>query len=348
MGGEWSAGETWHAGQRWQGAGKGPVKRPGRRRLRWVLIVLLVLVVLVAGYGTALYFWADGRLHTTGPVADYEGRPAGGAGTDWLLVGSDSRTELTAEQREDLHVGNEGGLNTDTIMILHQGENGPYLVSIPRDSYVDVPGHGKNKINAAFALGGEKLLTRTVEEATNLRIDHYAEISFLGFVDVVDALGGVRMCVPKGGLHDEKSGADFDAGCQEMNGTQALAYVRARYSDPQGDLGRVKRQRQLISAVAHEALSPSVALNPWKLVPFLRTSLDALTVDRDTGVRDLAGLGWQMKKLSDGDGATTTVPIAGEPQLAGVGDVVVWDERKAARLFDALREDTPIPSSGAD
>ncbi|OON76018.1 transcriptional regulator [Streptomyces tsukubensis] len=310
-------------------------------------MAVLIVVVLVAGYGAFVYFWAGGRLRTTEAFSG-DGRAKAGKGTDWLLIGSDSRSDLTAEQRRKLHVGGGQGLNTDTLMIVHYGDSGPYLVSIPRDSYVEIPGHGHNKINAAYALGGAKLLTRTVEQATGLRLDHYAEVDFLGFVDVVDALGGVRICVPKGGLHDKHSGADFAAGCRQMDGVQALAYVRARYTDPQGDLGRVKRQRQLVSAVADKAFSAPVVLNPWKQIPFLRTSLDALTVDKGTGTGTLVGLGREMKKLSDGDGATTTVPIAAEPQISGVGDVVEWDTSKADDLFGALREDTPIPTSGTN
>lgn len=321
----------------------------GKRRWpKRVVLGLLALVVLVAAYGTGLYFWAGSRLRTTDAFAPYEGRPDRGAGTDWLLIGSDSRSSLTPEQRKELHVGNDQGLNTDTIMVLHHGDSGPYLVSIPRDSYVAIPGHGKGKINSAYAIGGAPLLARTVEQATGLRLDHYGEVNFLGFVDVVDALGGVRICVPEGGLHDEKSGADFDAGCQRMDGVAALRYVRARYSDPEGDLGRVKRQRQLVSAVAEKAVSVPVLLPPWKLIPFLSASLDALTVDTDTGVGALARMGLAMEGLSSGSGATTTVPVASEPEIAGVGDVVVWDRGKADRLFEALRNDTPIPASGAN
>ncbi|MFE1950176.1 LCP family protein [Streptomyces sp. NPDC059524] len=327
-------------------AGNPARARPVRRR-RWprrVLWALLLVIVVVVGYGAGLYFWADGRLRTTQALSDYAGRPAAGHGSDWLLVGSDSRSGLTPEQRKQLHVGNDQGLNTDTIMILHYGDNGPYLVSIPRDSYVSIPGHGKNKINAAYALGGPRLLTRTVEQATGLRIGHYAEIGFLGLVDVVDSLGGVTLCVPSGGLHDPKSGADFDAGCQEMDGVQALQYARARYSDPRGDLGRVERQRELVHAIADEALSASVLAVPWKVIPFLSAVLDALTVDRRTGLTELTEMG---RELSDPKG-TTTVPVASEPDLPGVGDVVVWDEAGAERLFDALRDDRAIPTFGGN
>lgn len=322
---------------------------PGRRRRRrwpWVVLwAVVALVVVVAGAGTAVYFWADGRLRTADAFGEYAGRPQAGRGTDWLLIGSDSRATLTPEQRRELRVGSNEVRNTDTLMIVHQGEHGTTLVSLPRDSYVAIPGQGQSKINAAFALGGPKLLTRTVEQATGLRLDHFAEVDFLGFVDVVDALGGVRICVPEGGLRDERSGADFAAGCQEMDGVQALSYVRARYSDPEGDLGRVRRQRQLVSAVAEKAAGPPVALNPWRAGPFLAACFDALTVDRRAGVRDLARLGWGLKGAAGDAGRAVTVPVASEPRVPGAGDVIVWDRPRAGELFAALREDRPIPTS---
>ncbi|WP_369218069.1 LCP family protein, partial [Streptomyces flavofungini] len=184
----------------------------GRRWVKRAAFTLLALTVVVAAYGTGLYFWAGSRIRTTPAFADYAGRPEPGKGTTWLLVGSDSRAALTPEQRKALHVGDEQVLNTDTIMLLHYGEHGPRLVSLPRDSYVPIPGHGKGKINSAYATGGAPLLTRTVERATGVRVDHYAEVDFLGFVGIVDALGGVPVRVPRGGLRDARSGADFDGG----------------------------------------------------------------------------------------------------------------------------------------
>ncbi|WP_406352787.1 LCP family protein [Streptomyces sp. NBC_00658] len=332
-------------GQRERGQDRLRESRHGRRWPKRLALALLTLVLVVVAYVIGLYFWGDSRLRHTDAFDTYADQPSADPGADWLLIGSDSRSELTSEQRKKLHVGNNEVFNTDTIMVLHYGDSGPYLVSIPRDSYVAIPGHGKNKINAAYALGGPKLLTRTVEQATGLKLDHYAEVNFLGFVDVVDSLGGVTICVAKGGLHDEKSGADFDAGCQRMDGTQALAYVRARYSDPLGDLGRVRRQRQLVSAVADKAMSAAVVVPPWRLIPWLGASFDALTVDDGTGVRDLAQMGWRMKELAGGEGATTTVPVGEETTVEGVGDVVEWDSVKAEQLFSALRDDTTIPAS---
>lgn len=306
---------------------------------------MTVVVLLAVALAVALFFWAGGQLHQMDALSGYPGRPSSGKGTNWLLAGSDSRRDLTPEQQRKLHVGRDAGRNTDTVLLLHYGDSGPYLVSLPRDSYVEVPGHGRNKLNAAYGIGGAKLLTRTVEQATGLRVDHYAELDFLGLVRVVDALGGVRLCLDAP-LKDEKSGADFPAGCSHMDGVRALAYVRARYSDPRGDLGRVTRQRALMSAVAGEMLGPGVLLNPFRLVPALDAALAALRVDERAGVVDLTQMGLSMKQVADGSGKAVTVPVTGPgEQVAGAGDVLVWDREKARRLFRAVRADEPIPTS---
>ena len=160
--------------------------------------VLIGLLLAGAGIlGGAI--WLDTTLHREQALTDYPDRPAPGRGTNWLLVGSDSRQGLSAEQQQDLATGGDvGSSRTDTILLVHVPEfwssTQATMVSIPRDSYVPIPGHGKDKINAAFAMGGAPLLTQTVEQATGLRLDHYAEIGFSGFAGLVDALGGVTVC----------------------------------------------------------------------------------------------------------------------------------------------------------
>lgn len=320
----------------------GRVRSSTGRRLRRAALLVLVLVVVVVG-GT--YGWAEQRLNDTPALADYPGRPEPGKGTNWLVIGTDSRSDLTREQRRELHVGGADERNTDTMMVLHYGSSGPYLVSLPRDSYVPVSGHGRGKLNSAFPTGGPKLLTRTVEEATGLRLDHYAEVDFLGFTGIVDGLGGVRMCLDKP-LRDEKSGADLPKGCQQLDGKQALAFARARYSDPEGDLGRVKRQQQLLGAIAGKATAPSVLLNPFRFYPFTGAALGAATVDEGTGVGSLTRMAWKVRGLTAGDGGTTTVPLASSGlSTAGAGDVVLWDRPRARELFDQLRRDVPITAT---
>ena len=216
-------------------------------------------------------------------MTDYPNRPAPGRGTNWLLVGSDSREGLSAGQQQDLATGGDvGSSRTDTILLIHipgLGSSTPTtMVSIPRDSYVPIPDHGEDKINSAFAMGGAPLLTQTVEQATGLRLDHYAEIGFSGFAVLVDALGGVTVC-PTTPINDPLAGIDLPAGCQELNGRNALGYVRTR-DTPRADLDRMVNQRQFISALLHRAASPSVWLNPWRWYSVPHAAADALTVER--------------------------------------------------------------------
>ncbi|MGW4647739.1 LCP family protein [Kitasatospora sp. NPDC004289] len=318
----------------------------GGRRNWWRVIRWTAGLLLLALVGTALgtYLWADGELRHVDAVTDWDGRPGDGPGTNWLLVGSDSRAGLTPQQQRELHVGGESGTNTDTVMVLHQGDNGPVLMSIPRDSYVAIPGHGKNKINAAFALGGPALLVRTVESNTGIRIDHYVEVGFTGIVDVVDSLGGVEMCLDKP-VKDAKSGADLPAGCQNLNGTQALALVRTRYSLPDSDLSRIGNQQAFLKALASEVLSPATLLNPFVLYPFLSATLGALTVDQDSSLWTLARFARQMDQVSGSGGTALTVPIADQNYQTPAGSSILWAPQASKRLFEAIQNDRPVPNS---
>ena len=183
------------------------------------------------------------------------------------------------------------------------------MISVPRDSYVDIPGSGKNRINAAYAFGGTELLVQTVERNTGLRLDGYMEIGFGGFVNIIDALGGIRMCVPKA-IKDRDSKLDLPKGCQTLSGVEALGYVRMRKADPRGDLGRVERQRDLLAAVADKAASPATVLNPVRYWNFCMASADAIKLGRDTSLPETVLLAIAMKQISGGDGLTLTVPIS--------------------------------------
>ncbi len=300
--------------------------------------------LLLAGTGVlGGAIWFDTRLHREQVLTDYADRPGPGRGTNWLLVGSDSRQGLSAEQQQDLATGGDiGSSRTDTILLVHVPQlwssTTTTMVSIPRDSYVPIPGHGKDKINAAFAMGGAPLLAQTVEQATGLRLDHYAEIGFSGFAALVDALGGVTVC-PTTPLNDPLAGIDLPAGCQRLNGRNALGYVRTR-DTPRADLDRMANQRQFVSALLHDAARPAVWLNPWRWYSVPRAAADALTVDQADHVWDLAQLGWAMH----GSTTTMTVPI-GEFTNGDAGSVVVWNHDEASRLFEALAADAPVPAA---
>ena len=302
---------------------------------------MLVLLVAAASAIVGAGYWIDTNLHRAAVLSDYGDRPAAGRGTTWLLVGSDSRGDLTPEQQTELSTGGDiGNGRTDTIMLVHVAALGSgtptSMVSIPRDSYVQIPGHGKDKINAAFADGGGPLLAQTVEQATGIRLDHYAEIGFGGFANVVNALGGITMC-PKESISDPLAGIDLPAGCQKLDGRNALGYVRSR-ATPRADLDRMVNQREFMSALLHRAASPSVWLNPFRWYPVVTNTTGALTVDEGTHAWDLARLGWALR----GKTVTATVPI-GEFTSSDSGSVVVWDHQVAGRLFAALASDSPLP-----
>ncbi|WP_235624060.1 LCP family protein [Mycolicibacterium goodii] len=318
-----------------------PAVRKPRRRRHWGRIVLaLLMIAVLAGAGTLV--WVDTKLQRIPALADYPERPAAGRGTTWLLVGSDSREGLTPEQQAELTTGGDLGTGrTDTILLVHipgLGSSTPAtMVSIPRDSYVPIPGYGEDKINAAFSLGGAPLLAQTVEAATGLHLDHYAEIGFGGFAALVDSVGGVTVC-PAEPINDPLAGIDLPAGCQELDGRTALGFVRTR-ATARADLDRMIHQREFMSALLHRAASPAVWLNPLRWGPMMRAATGTLAVDDDAHVWNLARLAWALR----GDPVTTTVPI-GEFTSGGSGDVVVWDSDASARLFDALRTDAPIPA----
>lgn len=299
---------------------------------RTLLAVLLVLALLA---GLVMYFFA--KVDKVDALRDYPDRPAATPGQDWLLVGSDSREGLSAEERKRLHSGDAQGRRTDTIILLHVPSGGkPTMVSLPRDSYVPIPGHGRNKLNAAFAFGGPPLLVQTVERVTGIRIDHYAEIGFGGFVGMVDAVGGVELC-PKRDIKDKKAGLNVKKGCQEMDGPTALGYVRARYFDPKGDLGRVERQQEFLGAIFKETATPSTLLNPFRLVSLGNAGTTALAVDEQDGPIDLLRFTLAMRAVAGGKGVKTTVPVADPNYSTPAGAAVRWDRQEALRLFESLR-----------
>jgi LCP family protein required for cell wall assembly len=227
-------------------------------------------------------------------------------------------------------------------MLVHTGGAGTSLISLPRDSYVPIAGHGRNKLNAAFSFGGAKLLTQTVEQSTGLRVDHFAQIGFGGFADMVNAVGGVNLCIDKA-INDPKAGLNLDRGCQKLDGAQALGYVRTR-ATANADLDRVQHQRQFLSALVSQSAKPTVLLNPFRSIRLGSGAVDALTVDRGTHIWSVARLGLAMRGLSGGNGVTGTVPIGSTAVVGGIGDVVIWDRANAVRLFNALGDDKPVPS----
>lgn len=301
----------------------------------------MVLVLLLAALG----IYVDLSLTRTDALPDYPDQVSNTPGTNWLIVGSDSREGLSEEEQAELTTGDTaGGGRTDTIMLLHipsVGGGDPTLVSLPRDSAVPVPGEGRLKLNAAYTIGGPQLLTQTVETVSGVHIDHYAEIGFGGFAGIVDDIGGVEMCLDEP-IDDPLAGIDLPAGCQQLSGQQSLGYVRTR-ATPAADLDRVERQREFLGALLGRASSPAVLLNPFRLVPLVTGAPEALTVDDGDHIWHLARLGWTMRGISTGDVVTTTVPIGGSEVVGDGGSAVTWDQDAASTLFEALANDEPVP-----
>ncbi|XKK41083.1 LCP family protein [Nocardiopsis sp. ARC36] len=348
---------THHAGREYDGTGtKRRARETRQRRLRnTVVTVLVVLLVILVVPPAALYFWADSRLARVEALTDYEGRPDRQPGTTFMIVGSDSREGMDEEQMRELATGSAEGRRTDTIMVLYIPDEGePTIVSVPRDSYVPmaIPGYADNKINTAFAdtvcgtdeageevCGGPAPLVESFERASGVRIDHYAEIGMGGFVDIVDAVGGVELC-PEDAMADPKAGLDIEAGCQTMDGGTALGYVRTR-ATPRADLDRIARQREFFSALVAEASAPSTLFNPFQSLPLVTAGTDTFMVDEGDRLRHLGTMLLAMR----GGTQTTAIPVGSTPTLDQVGSVVVWDEVRSEEMFSAMREGEPIPES---
>ena len=314
--------------------------RPRRRPGRAILSILVVFLLVLGGF----LAYVDFSLKREDAIpADSGDRPTDGPGTNWLLVGSDSREGLDADRQAELGTGDAAGRRTDTMMLVHVPATGgkPTMVSLPRDSYVSIPGQGKDKLNSAFAYGGSQLLVKTIESNTGLRIDHYAEVGLGGFADMTDAVGGVDLCV-KEPMQDPKANLDLQPGCQTLAGPQALGYVRTR-ATAQGDLDRVERQREFLAALSEKASSPEVFLNPLRLFPLILNTSSTFLVNRDDHVWHLAHLAFAMNGIASGNGITTTVPFGGFGETDDGASVVKWDDDNAQTLFNALANDQPVP-----
>jgi LCP family protein required for cell wall assembly len=329
-----------------------PRPAPNWRRRIKVTAITVVTLLVVTSVGT--YFWADSKLNRDVDLSKVIDRPEAGEGTNYLIVGSDSRKGMSAEEKKKLHTGSAEGKRTDSMMILHTGGGAPTLISLPRDSNVTIPSFkgsdsGKlypatgrqTKLNAAYAEDGPELLVRTVEANTGLHIDHYVEIGFAGFANIVDAVGGVEMNIPQD-IKDTKSGADLKKGTQTLNGEQALAFVRTRYALRGSDLDRTKNQQKFLSALANQVATPGTVLNPFKLYPTMSAGLDTLVVDKDMSLFDLASMFWAMKGVSGGEGKSMNMPIAGNSPNGNLQ----WNTAKVKTLVNELKNDDPVTVSG--
>jgi len=309
--------------------------RPSRAtyRRRRIVLGLVVVLILLLGWPIGLVVWADGRLEH---VEALSGAPAT-PGTTYLIAGSDSRGDGAIEDTTTT------GQRTDTIMLLTSPSSGvPSLVSLPRDTYVEIPGHGPGKLNAAYAYGGPQLLVQTVEGLTGITIDHYVEVGMGGVVDVVDAVGGVNLCWDAE-VNDADSGMIWTPGCHDVTGQEALAFARMRKSDPTGDIGRGQRQQQVIQAVLAKLKGPGLLL-PGRQVELARVATDRLATDPGTGILDLGRMALAFRAATGAGGYRGAPPIANYDYRPGdLGSTILLDEA-AAPVFWQQVVDGTLPS----
>ncbi|SDK25755.1 cell envelope-related function transcriptional attenuator common domain-containing protein [Nonomuraea maritima] len=318
-------------------------RRSARARRRNVVIAGLLSTGVLVATGVV---WATPR--QIGTVDAGVTAVARGA-ENILLVGVDKRDDLTREQQNRLKLGRESGQRTDTMMVVHLSEDHKKVtvVSLPRDTWTTVPGKGEHKINSAYQFGGPRLAKETVEAATGLQINRYIEVNILGFIDVVDSLGGITVCTPVP-INDAKIKLQLAAGTHQLDGVQALYYARTR-ATARSDLDRIDRQQQVISALLNRALSADTLANPAKLTAFVNSTLSTVKVDPDDG---LVGLATQLRDVSLGDVTFADVPLADVDYRTSTGEsAVLWDKRAARDMFARIDADQdpsrPTPTAVA-
>jgi LCP family protein required for cell wall assembly len=251
-----------------------------------------------------------------------------------LLMGSDSRADATS-----IDEAGPSDQRTDTMMLMHvdADRKNVYVMSIMRDLWVPIPGHGEAKINAAFAYGGAPLTVQTVEQLLQTRIDHVAIIDFEGFKGMTDALGGVDVFSQKGFT---ARGTTIVEGLNHLEGDDALNFVRERYSFTDGDYTRVKNQQAFMTAIVDKVISRDTLTDPAKISSFVGSVSEYLSVDDTLDAGTLANLGVSLRGVTKSDIKFFTVPTSGTGRSADGQSIVNLNTEALPRLQEALRDDT--------
>ena len=320
------------------------LRRPGRGwRIALLSVLAIFLVLTLATGGLALWVRhsiASGMEFIADPFADIPTRApqqkvAAGEepAVNILVLGTDSRTSAS-----DPSQWKEGAQRTDAIMIVQvSGDRKTVSVmSIPRDSWVEIPGHGQGKINAAYSYGGPSLTIHTVENLTGIHIDHFAVANFESFVALTDEIGGVRVNLK---TPQTLAGKELGAGAQVLNGQQALAYTRERSSLPNGDFDRVKRQQTWMRSIVSRVLTNGTLSSPTALYSFLKTASRTVAVDESFTLNQMQSLALETRHLHSNDIRFMTVPTAGTGTSADGQSIVTLDADADAPLFKAFAED---------
>ncbi|HKE52399.1 MAG TPA: LCP family protein [Actinomycetes bacterium] len=327
-----------------------PRTKSGRRRR--VLIVVLVGLLALSACTVGGAWWLSERYagqvqripRVFDPIPEQE-RPdkqlgEAGKALNFLLAGTDRRSDLATTGEEALAPAwVPGQQRSDTIILVHltADRKNAYVISFPRDSWVDIPGHGLDKINDAFSLGGPTLYVRTLEHLTGIRIDHLAIIDWDGFIELTDALGGVDVTIPQT-TYDFHNHRTWEAGTYHLYGKDALDYVRQRYGLPRGDFDRVQRQQNFLREIMRETLNSGTLSNPLRLARVLDAVTKTVSVDDTMSNADLRGLALSLRGIQQGNVVFMTAPISGTG-YEGSASVVYLDEQRAQRLYDAIKND---------
>ncbi|MBT2507603.1 LCP family protein [Streptomyces sp. ISL-98] len=318
---------------------------------------LSVLVLVAGGIGHAVMTSMESGIERVDPFKDMKNRPKPGHGTNILLAGTDGRDKISRDEKRKYRLGGAACRCADTLMVVHisADKHRASIVSLPRDSYAEVPEHtdqstGKHhkarpmKINAAYAEGGPQLTVRTVEHMTGVKIDHYLEVDFTSFMKTVDAVGGVEICTLSP-LKDAYTGLDLPVGTHRLNGGAALQYVRSRHIDGAADLGRMQRQQRFMASLIAKATSRGTLLNPVKFRQVTSALLESVRADKGFGTEEMFALGRAMRGFTPASSEFTSVPIGNMSYpVKDFGTTVKWHPEKSKKLFQALRDDKPLAS----
>ncbi len=318
--------------------GPGTARRRRKRHpARFIFTILTLLIVAVLVFAWTQINWINSGLNHENMLTTKADTPA----KTWLLIGSDERDGSVGGTKDEVP-----GFRTDTLLVLTKPQNGnSSLISIPRDSYVTIDGTDM-KINAVAETYGYQRLVSTVEDITGMKIDHVVRVGFSGVKDIVDAIGGVDLCLDYD-VNDAYSGLTWTAGCHTADGTTALAFARMRYSDPKGDIGRAERQRQVISAIMKKLTTDKSVRNYSTIHSVGDTGMGALTVDEDADAFTMAQLALAFRDATGSDGVTGSVYFSNidyRPS-SGIGSCVLLDDEKNLELFQTLQEGTQEPGT---
>jgi LCP family protein required for cell wall assembly len=284
-------------------------RRPPAVRVLRVLVAVLLTVALLSPAAVLVLLPRESVAGLAGGPTPFSGEPL-----HILITGSDSRDALSAEERIALTTGSAAGERADTILLLTVVGGRAGMLSFPRDLSVERCDGSVGRINGALAIGGPTCLVETVHRLSGIRAHHHVAVTFGGFRDVVDAVGGVELCLDRP-IRDRSAGIDLPAGCQVLDGADALGFVRVRKID--SDFARIGRQQQFLRALASELTDPTLVVRPWRLLPIVLGASRAVTVDQRLGPLDLARLGVGLRAVASGDTVSVTVPADGFTSSAG-------------------------------